>query len=618
MPTATAASPDRRPLLALAVAMTTSLAVLSPALAPTPVPDAGPLVRVVVSSGQAGLAGVAAAVQAAGGTVLDRLPLVGGVSADLPRDAVLAPSYVVVPDRPLSLSGAPDPGGPASTVRETLGLPPATSASGVGDGRGVKVAVVDTGVADVADLAGRLTHVDVTGQGTGDGYGHGTFVAGLIAGSGSASGGRYTGVAPAAQVLDVRVAGDDGSTSLVRVLLGLQAVAADPEVDVVNLSLSSGSPLPYQLDPLTRALEQLWMRGVVVVVPAGNGGPEGAISSPGLDPLLLTVGGLAEGGTGRRADDAVATWSSRGPAAQGVAKPDLVAPGSSVVSILSAGSAAARAQSRDALPAGYGVGSGTSFSTAVTSGAAAALLGERDLDPDQVKELVTRTAYSTEALGDRDAAGAGGLDLAAALAAPAPPVTTRLVAVAAPPGQDRRWSELLSAVLRHDVAGAEQAWDKLPGRHQEWAEHLWADSRGEGHGRGAQMWAGAGWTPADGPGELWQPRMWAASNWAASNWAATGRRATGRPATGPPATGRRATGPPPTGPPATGRRATGPPATGPRPPGRPPAGTPAAGLPATGAEATVTRPCLHLPAGGADPSSRPASSGGPPRGHEPT
>ncbi len=515
----TARSPltlSRRPgaVLAMAVAAVTALSVLSPAAA-TPSTGDGPLVRVIVTSTSTGLAGVAEAVQAAGGTVLDSLPIIGGVAADLPRDVVLTPSYVVAHDRPMSLAAGGQTGDAVSTVRDTLG-----AGGQPGDGAGVKVAVVDTGVADVADLAGRVTHVDVTGEGAGDGYGHGTFVAGLIAGDGSSSGGAYAGVAPGASVLDVRVAGDDGRSSLVRVMRGLQQVANDPEVDVLNLSLSSGSPLPYQLDPLTRALEVLWMRGVVVVVPAGNDG-SGGITSPGLDPYLLTVGGLAEGGTGARSDDSVASWSSVGPAAQGVAKPELVAPGTSLVSTLSPGSVAAARQTRTDVPAGYAVGSGTSFSTAVTAGAAAVLLQDRPLEPGQVKELVIGTAYSSAGLGNPDAAGAGGLDLAAALATPAPVVAPRLTPAKALPGQEKQWAQFLHDTLSHDVPAAERSWNKLSKKQQAWADQLWATSDADTQRRAAAIWTALGYTAADGDPQLWQGRIWAASNWAASMWGAS-------------------------------------------------------------------------------------------------
>jgi serine protease AprX len=172
----------------------------------------------------------------------------------------------------------------------------------------------------------------------GDGHGHGTFMAGIVAGSGASSGGLHRGIAPRAEVLDVKVADAQGSTDLISVLRGLQWVDDRGDVDVVNLSLSSGSPMPYQVDPLTQALGALWRKGVVVVVPAGNAGPaEGTLTSPGVDPTLLTVAGLDDAGTGDRADDVVAPWSGR--AARGaVAGPDLAAPGASVVGLLAPGS----------------------------------------------------------------------------------------------------------------------------------------------------------------------------------------------------------------------------------------------------------------------------------------
>ncbi|TAL26200.1 MAG: hypothetical protein EPN99_00625, partial [Frankiales bacterium] len=216
---ATSARGRTGPLLALALAATTAFSLLAPATASAP----GPVVHVVVTAAQDGAVGVASAVRAvlaAGGAVDAELPLVGGVSATLPAGAVLPPSFVVAEDRPMHLAGTSAAGVANSTVRQVLGM-------GVpaGEGAGVTVAVVDTGVDEVADLAGRVEHAGVIGD-DGDEYGHGTFVAGLIAGDGSLSGGRYAGVAPAASILDVRVADSEGSSNLSLVLLGLQKVLA--------------------------------------------------------------------------------------------------------------------------------------------------------------------------------------------------------------------------------------------------------------------------------------------------------------------------------------------------------------------------------------------------------
>jgi serine protease AprX len=495
----------RRPrfgaLVALALAGSTVLTGLPAAQAA----GSAPLQTVLVS----GAGDVASAVRAAGGQVLDRLPLISGVSALLPRDAQLSATWTVVQNRPVGVSGGTAADGPASTIRKTLGL-----GAPSGEGAGVTVAVVDTGVADIADLAGRLRHVDVSGDGVGDGYGHGTFVAGLVAGSGASSGGAYAGVAPGARILDVRVAGDDGSSDLVTVLRGLQAVAARPEVDVVNLSLSSGSPLPYQIDPLTVALEALWRKGITVVVPAGNDGADGrrTITSPGIDPVLLTVGGLDEHGTAKHRDDDVAEWSSQGPAPQGVSKPDLVAPGAHVVSTGAPGSVIWAANKDARVGSSYFKGSGTSFSTAVASGAAAAMLAVRpQLSPDQVKALQTGTAYEVD--GPQRATGAGGLDLDAALDAKAPTVKTVTGSI---PGAANSWTAFLAALLDDDPVAAANAWAKLSPEARQWAARQWADLDPEARQWAARQWAARQWA---GDVDEWAARQWAARQWAARQWA---------------------------------------------------------------------------------------------------
>jgi serine protease AprX len=467
-------------------------------------------------------------VRAGGGTVLDRLSLIGGVSATLPRGRVLAPSYRVVPDAPLTVAGRDkdkekdsDGNTGASGVRATLGLGPAA-----GEGRGVTVAVVDTGVAEVADLAGRVEHLPVV-AGPQDGYGHGTFVAGLIAGSGATSKGQYAGVAPGAKILDVKVADASGATDLVTVLKGLQQLA-DRHVDVVNLSLSSGSPLPYQIDPLSAALEALWRRGVTVVVPAGNDGPDnGTIASPGTDPVLLTAGGLDDQGTAARGDDVVADWSGRGPAPQGVQKPELVAPGAHVVSLRVPDSAVDKANPGGRVGDAYFKGSGTSFSTAVTSGAVAALLSKRsELTPGQVKSVLTESAYSGKRLGDRNAAGAGGLDLAAAYDTKAKK-DKKSDAATSIPGDPAVWAAFLDALLNNDQAAAASSWSKLSQAARNWAASSWSARNWAGASAeewaarnwAARNWAARNWADSDWSASSWSARNWAASSWSARNWA---------------------------------------------------------------------------------------------------
>jgi serine protease AprX len=499
-------------------AISRTAALLAFALAATGVAavpaSSGSATRVVVTSVTGDVAGAARAVESAGGRVLDRLSLIGGVTASLPAGTVLAPSFHVVANSSLTVAGTDDAATSVATgVRTALGLGAASD-----EGEGITVAVVDTGVADVNDLAGRVTHVNVSGAPAGDAYGHGTFVAGLVAGDGSDSHGLYAGVAPAARILDVKVADGSGSTDLVTVLKGLQAVAADKTVDVVNLSLSSGSPLPYQIDPLSAALEGLWRRGVTVVVPAGNDGPNpGTIASPGNDPVLLTAGGLDAHGSANRADDTVADWSGRGPAPQGVQKPDLVAPGAHVVSLQAPDSAIARDNASAKVGDSYFKGSGTSFSTAATSGAVAALLSRRHgLGPDRVKALLTDTATETPALSDANAAGAGALDLAAAYDAKMPKANNG-VGSDAIPGSPGAWAAFLDAVLRGDEAAAASSWSKLSQAARNWAASSWSALDPEARNWAARNWAARNWAGATA--EEWAARNWAARNWAARNWA---------------------------------------------------------------------------------------------------
>jgi serine protease AprX len=495
----------------------------------------------VVVTSPAGTAAAAAAVARAGGQVVAALPLAGGVVARL-RSGSHVTGATVAADRTLTTAGLAADATGASTVRSTLGL----AATGR-EGAGVTVALVDTGVADVADLAGVVSqHVDVTGTGAGDRYGHGTFMAGLIAGSGASSNGRYTGVAPGARLLDVKVADADGTTSLSTVLRGLEVVAAHPEVRVLNLSLSSGSPLPYQLDPLTRALDALWRRGVTVVVPSGNDGPDArTVASPGVDPTLLTVAAVDEHGTAGRTDDTVPDWSSRGPAPQDVAKPDLAAPGAHLVSLRAPGSTVDAGNPDARVETAYFRGSGTSMATAVTSGAVAALLAARPgLAPDVVKGIVTGATYDAPGLSDENAAGTGGLDLAAAYDAKAR--HAKKVRAGQPGGDDDvAFAELARAWAAGEYDAAARAWAMLSVQARAWAARAWAamvwqranswsgagwsgaawsagTTKDEWLARAwaARAWAGAGWSGAAWSGDDWLARAWAARAWVDTDWAA--------------------------------------------------------------------------------------------------
>ncbi|MFC3382644.1 S8 family peptidase [Couchioplanes caeruleus subsp. azureus] len=514
-------NPYRRSLGAAAVTALVVAGLPAPASAhPTPVAWRD----VVVTGTDAD--GAAEAVRAAGGRVVTLLPVVRGVAAQLPTGSHLDPRWLVAPQREIKVAAAavPAESGAAETIRQMVGMP----AQGT-EGRGVTVAVVDTGIADVPDLAGQVERrVDLSGTGDGDGYGHGTFMAGLIAATGEASDGAHRGVAPGAKLIDVKVADEQGRTDLTTVLSGLQWISDHrKDVQVVNLSLSSQSPLPYQIDPLTQALESLWHQGITVVVPSGNDGPgEGTVTSPGNDPLLLTTGGLDVSGTSDRGDDVVGAWSGRGPTWQGDAKPDLVAAGGHVVSLRSPGSVVDQAYPQARVGDGYFRGSGTSMAAAVTSGViAGALAVQPKLRPDAVKNLVTSTAYASPGLSRELGGGVGGLDAPAVLAAAAGwkagKVQRQYDADTATVGRDaKRWAAFAKAVADDDQEAAEQAWNKLSAGSRDWAARAWAQLDPAARAWAARAWAARAWASDDWAARAWADADWTARAWAGDDWAA--------------------------------------------------------------------------------------------------
>jgi serine protease AprX len=302
-------------------------------------------------------------------------------------------------------------------------------------GEGITVAVIDSGI-DVKHNALKnqvRTWVDFTGGNGADKYGHGTHVAATIAGEmGRASSTRdYRGVAPQASLINLRVLGDDGTGTVSDVVEALDWVVehrAQYRIRVVNLSLGAPVLQPYRDDPLCEAVERAVQAGVVVVTAAGNFGRAadgrtilGGTTSPGNSPHAITVGALDTHGTARRSDDTVAAYSSLGPTRYDlILKPDLVAPGSHVVSAEASGSyLSAHLPERHVTGSGpnaYIQLSGTSMATAVTSGAVALLLQEKPtLKPASVKAVLQLTSSFLPDAG-LVAGGSGSLDVLAAAA----------------------------------------------------------------------------------------------------------------------------------------------------------------------------------------------------------
>lgn len=519
----------RRALVALAAA--------AALVAPIGPAAAGDSSRTVLLSVAESMDVVAARVVAMGGQVLKSMSIADAMLVELPTSAGIPAGTRIVPDVPMKVNGARTYNtNPVPTYLETLGSNTAT------DGSGVTVAVVDTGVAEVPSLAGAVTHLNVTSDPVGDGYGHGTFMAGLIAGRG-----EFPGVAPGAHILDVKVADAQGNTSLSFVLAGLQAIADNGTAKVVNISLSSGSPLPPQFDPLTVGLNRLWRSGVTVVTSAGNDGPEkGTVTSPGSDPLLLTVGSVDEQGTASRRDDTVADFSARGWRKKDN-KPEIVAPGVSLISARVPNSVVDVQNPSAVVGTEYFRGSGTSMSTAVASGAVADVLAVNPaLSPDSVKQLLQDTTYKNRNLKRADGAGSGALDLGAALAAaPTYPAdvtagsedTGRATSSWGPKENDEAaFAAFAAAWIEGNQAAVTAAWNRLAPRTQVWAARIFAmavvygsmDSPElEARGWAARGWAARGWAARGWASDEWLARGWAARGWADLDWAARGWAARG-------------------------------------------------------------------------------------------
>ena len=284
------------------------------------------------------------------------------------------------------------------------------------DGQGIAVAVIDSGIADHTALSGRIVaranFVSTEPNVTGDPFGHGTHVAGSIGGSTSAAS-RVTnefagGSAPRVNLVDVRVLASNGVGYTSDVIAGIDWTIQNARrynIRVINLSLGHPVAEPSATDPLCQAVARAVAEGITVVVSAGNygrtadGAPVlGGITSPGNSPFAITVGSLDTRGTLDRGDDRLAPYSSKGPTRYDFAvKPDLVAPGSSQVSLESPNAYIVRTYPQFHV-AGRGTNaylrlSGTSMATGVVSGGVALLLdADPNLTPAQIKVALQASA----------------------------------------------------------------------------------------------------------------------------------------------------------------------------------------------------------------------------------
>ena len=426
-------------------------------------------------------------------------------------------------------------------------------------GQGVGVALLDSGVTRVPGLnaPGKVTYgPDLSVEGNGpladqDTFGHGTFMAGIIAGRGadnpssdlaSAPADIQLGVAPDANLLSVKLATGDGSTDVSEVIAALDWVTQHPvmpngtRIRVINLSYGTDSQQDYRSDPLAAAAENAWRHGIVVVTSAGNDGNHSdGMTDPAIDPYVLAVG--AADSADRKEWDNKTTVASFSSVGDGVRNPDLVAPGRSIVSLRTNGSTI-----DDNNPQGKVSGdtsgrlfrgSGSSQAAAVVSGAVALLLqAYPNLTPDQVKAALVQSAKPIT--GTRVQVGAGLLNVAGALdtagklsltdkvaallnasAKQSFPISTGQGSIEAARGG----SELVDAdgnALSGEIDVQGNAWDPAAW----WAASSSLASWDNGKWLGV-TWTGDGWENTDSSGlasARWSSARWSSARWSDADW----------------------------------------------------------------------------------------------------
>jgi serine protease AprX len=402
-------------------------------------------------------------------------------------------------------------------------------------GKGVGVALIDTGVAAVPGLtSGNVVNgpdlsfdSQIPGLAHVDGFGHGTHLASIIAGRDAAGAPssyldatRFDGIAPDASLVNVKVGATDGAVDVTQVIAGIDWVvehASDPglNIRVINLAYGTDSTQAASVDPLAYAVENAWRHGIVVVAAGGNDGEtQKTLADPAYDPHVIAVGAMDDAGTVSSADDTVPDWSTRGTAARHV---DVVAPGASVLGLRVPGGTCDAANPQARVGDRFARASGTSQATAVVSGEVALMLQQNPyLTPDQVKQLVMNTASGISSTLPIFG-GSGLVDLRAVLANPVSALLRTvggLLGALLGPGWGNGTGSLETARGSFHISDGTTT---LTGEQdvfgRPWNGSAWARSTSGGY-----AWQGGSWRGETVTGPGWQSSAWPSSAWAGTNW----------------------------------------------------------------------------------------------------
>ena len=501
-----------------------------------------------------------------GGTVRQNIDLIGGFSATLPASRISSlvanPSVeAATPDSTVQLLA--NSFGENTEVAAYDGSMPhvlraigAEAFWGAGyTGAGVDVALIDSGVVNVAGLSSPNTSssqvingVDLSFESQSttlrylDTYGHGTHMAGIIAGRDStapqtpkAVDDRYfTGVAPNARILNVKVGSYNGAVDVSQVIAAIDWVVQHRNdngmnVRVLNLSFGTDSTQPYLLDPLAFAAEQAWKKGIVVVVAAGNDGNYTPLRNPALDPYVIAVGASNTQGTNTLSDDTVASFSNCDTKGRTV---DLLAPGVSIVGLRNPGSYADVTYPAAQVGSRFFKGSGTSQSAAVVSGAAALILSRYpNATPDQVKELLRSTALQPSVKGKAGSCyGSGHLNLAAAATTNLPSTNASAQtwgwsagtgSLDGSRGSERLAQNGTTLAGEKDIFGrpfVSTTWAPLSAQGVSWSGGTWNGSTWSGVSWSGVSWSGVSWSGVSWSGVSWSGVSWSGVSWSNRYW----------------------------------------------------------------------------------------------------
>ena len=561
--------------LAVAVLAVVVLAVVAPVAGAASSAAGGQPVGVIVQAEPGAVAAAARQIQDLGGRVGRQLGVINGFTALVPAGQVgrLQRSPVVssvTRNEPVQMQAAAyTPTTDAGSLYTTTLQTGAQAYWKAGyTGKGVDVAVIDTGTAPVPGLAtaGKVVNgPDLSFESQApnlrylDTYGHGTHMAGIIAGrADGAVSGRYAGdtanflgMAPDARIVSVKVADAMGAADVSQIIAAIDWVVQNKttgglNIRVLNLSFGTNTTNPYSIDPLCHAVEAAWKKGITVVAATGNAGfymtPGGpGLTSPARDPYVLAVGASDSMKTLSTADDQVASFSSSGSGGSGGTKnPDLVAPGRSLISLAVPGSFIDQTYGAGgAVTGGYMRGSGTSQATAVMSGAAALVLSQHPTwTNNQVKAVLTLTASRLTAGLQTDAAqGRGRLNLTAALAitsAAAGQAVTGSTGTATLEsargsahlvdngvvlsGERDIFGTAVSTTTQASKRTAGTAWTGGSYNGQAWTGSSFSGTNWTATTWSGRMWSGRMWSSEVWSGRMWSGRMWSAGTWTGRMW----------------------------------------------------------------------------------------------------